>query len=274
MSGKTIMELDPGSVDITSWFEIQTPDAGLLSSKRYLLSDLLDLAGAGDLDDVLVAGNDAAGIGITELRSIINAVNDFDLTAPTFNGDLGQMHIFTELSTFDQAPLFEISANPAGENAGFKIYDLFGSWVIAMESFQPSSNYRSGAYTAGGVATYIEWFNLATGVNSANISTGDNPNASGESYARMILQNLGFDDVIFQLGTSSNSINGFDMAAGQMFIRIMDYIDISKIKCNGDIAVNDDTKGIIQKSANGHYWRQTVSNAGAATWADLGTSLP
>jgi len=85
MSGKTIMDLDIGAAQATSWIEAQTPDAGLLSSKRYLISDILALAGAGDLDAVLVAGNDAAGIGITELASIDNLVNDFDLLVDNGN---------------------------------------------------------------------------------------------------------------------------------------------------------------------------------------------
>lgn len=82
MSGKTIMDLDIGTAQATSWIEAQTPDAGLLSTKRYLISDILALAGAGDLDAVLVAGNDAAGIGITELAGIDNIVNDFELITP------------------------------------------------------------------------------------------------------------------------------------------------------------------------------------------------
>src|SRR6478736_8673566 len=82
---KTIMDLDIGVAAATSWVEVQTPDAGLNSSKRYLLSDILALAGAGDLAAVLVAGNDAAGIGITELAGIDNIVNDFVMTAPVIS---------------------------------------------------------------------------------------------------------------------------------------------------------------------------------------------
>jgi hypothetical protein len=40
---------------------------------------------------------------------------------------------------------------------------------------------------------------------------------------------------------------------------------------NGDLAFYDTTHGSIYKSANGHYWRLTVSDAGAAVITDLGT---
>jgi hypothetical protein len=41
-----------------------------------------------------------------------------------------------------------------------------------------------------------------------------------------------------------------------------------------DLMVDDDTKGLILQSANGHYWRVTVSNAGALVITDLGTDKP
>lgn len=41
-----------------------------------------------------------------------------------------------------------------------------------------------------------------------------------------------------------------------------------------DIAVDDSSKGLLLKSPNSHYWRQTISNAGAITWTDIGAGLP
>lgn len=43
---------------------------------------------------------------------------------------------------------------------------------------------------------------------------------------------------------------------------------------SSDIVVEDASRGIIQKSPNGHYWRETISNLGLIIWTDLGTSLP
>lgn len=47
-----------------------------------------------------------------------------------------------------------------------------------------------------------------------------------------------------------------------------------KIVVTGDVIVDDSSKGMVLKSPNGHYWRGTIDNAGALSWADLGTSLP
>lgn len=41
-----------------------------------------------------------------------------------------------------------------------------------------------------------------------------------------------------------------------------------------DFIVDTDTKGLVLKSPNGHYWRATISNLGVVTWTDLGTTKP
>ena len=41
-----------------------------------------------------------------------------------------------------------------------------------------------------------------------------------------------------------------------------------------DIITDSTTAGPVMKSPNGHYWRATISNAGAITWTDLGTTKP
>lgn len=82
---KRIKDLDQAAPILSSWVEVQEDSGGLGSTKRNQLSDILALAGASDLDAVLVAGNDAAGIGITELASIDNLTNDFDLLVDNGN---------------------------------------------------------------------------------------------------------------------------------------------------------------------------------------------
>lgn len=47
-----------------------------------------------------------------------------------------------------------------------------------------------------------------------------------------------------------------------------------KHETSGDITITDDTKGLVLKSPNGHYWQSAMSNAGALTWTDIGTSPP
>lgn len=41
-----------------------------------------------------------------------------------------------------------------------------------------------------------------------------------------------------------------------------------------DIITDSTAKGPVLKSPNGHYWRETISNAGVVTWTDLGTTKP
>lgn len=41
-----------------------------------------------------------------------------------------------------------------------------------------------------------------------------------------------------------------------------------------DVITDSTTKGIVMKSANGHYWRSSISNVGVVTWTDLGTTKP
>lgn len=41
-----------------------------------------------------------------------------------------------------------------------------------------------------------------------------------------------------------------------------------------DLIVDLTTKGLVLKSPDGHYWRVTVSNAGALITTDAGTTKP
>jgi hypothetical protein len=41
-----------------------------------------------------------------------------------------------------------------------------------------------------------------------------------------------------------------------------------------DLIVDNTAKGLVLKSPNGHYWRISVSNAGALSTTDLGTTAP
>jgi hypothetical protein len=41
-----------------------------------------------------------------------------------------------------------------------------------------------------------------------------------------------------------------------------------------DLIVDLATKGLVLKSPNAHYWRETISDAGVTTWTDLGTTKP
>lgn len=52
--------------------------------------------------------------------------------------------------------------------------------------------------------------------------------------------------------------------------------EVSRFTKTGDfvLGIQSDTKGLVLKSPDGHYWRITVDNAGVLSTADLGTSIP
>lgn len=75
-------------------------------------------------------------------------------------------------------------------------------------------------------------------------------------------------DSEIEINAGGGSVN-LELTASRATISGADYVVSST-----DIVVDDDTKGIILKSPNGHYWRGTISNVGVVTWSDLGTSLP
>lgn len=52
--------------------------------------------------------------------------------------------------------------------------------------------------------------------------------------------------------------------------------EIARFTKTGDLTlgINSDTKGLVLKSPDGHYWRITVTNLGALTVTDTGTSIP
>jgi hypothetical protein len=47
-----------------------------------------------------------------------------------------------------------------------------------------------------------------------------------------------------------------------------------KVYSDTDIGIDSSAVGLILKSPDGHYWRVKVSNAGALTTTDLGTTKP
>ncbi len=55
--------------------------------------------------------------------------------------------------------------------------------------------------------------------------------------------------------------------------RAMNALEIQGLDTSGALIVDSDN-GLILRSPNDHYWRVTVSNAGALTTTDLGTTKP
>lgn len=71
----------------------------------------------------------------------------------------------------------------------------------------------------------------------------------------------------YQEEDEKNVVNGYaGLNTVSRTIKGVDTVD--------DVIVDSITTGIVLKSANGHYWRSTISNTGVLTWVDLGTTKP
>jgi hypothetical protein len=55
--------------------------------------------------------------------------------------------------------------------------------------------------------------------------------------------------------------------------RALNALELRGLDTAGALIVDSDS-GLILRSPNDHYWRVTVSNAGAIVTADLGTTKP
>jgi len=108
---------------------------------------------------------------------------------------------------------------------------------------------------------------------------------SGAFGGLVIVDTSGNDVFRFETGIAKfGTPNGSTMIGdpfGVGFNSVFEVDDANqKTTCNvkhqttGDITIDDSAKGLLLKSPNGHYWRGTISNAGAVTWTDTGTSPP
>lgn len=74
-----------------------------------------------------------------------------------------------------------------------------------------------------------------------------------------------------ELATAVNSIidaiNGTEATSGGNRWR-------GGVQTTDDVIIDNSDAGVILKSPDGHYWRVQVTNFGALTTTDLGTTLP
>lgn len=71
------------------------------------------------------------------------------------------------------------------------------------------------------------------------------------------------------------TVDGKDAASGFAMLNASSRIT-KGVDTTDDVIINLATKGLVLKDTQGtpHYWRVTVSNAGALITADLGTTKP
>lgn len=73
--------------------------------------------------------------------------------------------------------------------------------------------------------------------------------------------------------TDAQNISGKDAASGYAGLNSVNRTT-KGVDTADDIITDSTAKGPVLKSPNGHYWRETISNAGVVTWTDLGTTKP
>ena len=73
--------------------------------------------------------------------------------------------------------------------------------------------------------------------------------------------------------TDAQATSAKDAASGYAGLNSSSRIT-KGVDTTDDITTDSTTKGPVLKSPNAHYWRATISNAGALTWTDLGTTKP
>lgn len=73
--------------------------------------------------------------------------------------------------------------------------------------------------------------------------------------------------------TDAQNTSQKDQASGYAGLTAQTRIDVGA-KTTDDLIVDNTAKGLVLKSANGHYWRVSVSNIGVLSATDLGTSAP
>jgi hypothetical protein len=73
--------------------------------------------------------------------------------------------------------------------------------------------------------------------------------------------------------TDGQNTSAKDQASGYAGLNSVSRIT-KGVDTTDDVITDSTTKGPVMKSPNGHYWRATISNVGAVTWTDLGTTKP
>jgi hypothetical protein len=117
---------------------------------------------------------------------------------------------------------------------------------------------------------WLEWFRLiSVELNSLATISWDNIDFTGSDLTDLVTKNHNSLGSI-QGGSSTEryhitSAQHTEVAATRAS-RGVDTVDY--------IIVDDDARGVVLKSPDGHYWLLTVDNTGTVNTTDLGTSKP
>ncbi len=79
---------------------------------------------------------------------------------------------------------------------------------------------------------------------------------------------------VFQNNYTGGAGGGFQFQGGAAGTDL--WLDVTATAATfiKDFVVTDNTKGMVLKSPNGHYWRETINDSGVVAWTDIGTTPP
>ncbi len=117
-----------------------------------------------------------------------------------------------------------------------------------------------------------------TGLKETGAGTDEklwaNVAVSGDWYFQAVNDALDNGSNIIKVTRTGITVDSVSLYAGIAGSAPIANVLPTRVETPQDFVSRDAAKGLVLKSPNGHYWRQTIDNAGATTWADLGTSPP
>lgn len=273
MAGKTIEQLDElAAGDVAGNMEI--PVAGGAPFARRL-----SMAGLMTWVRSMI---DASGLAIRHNGSAINDISQDALRIQP-NGTLAANYralaIYAEST--DTHPV--ISAYNTPTASVLQLGGEFDSGRNAEITFHQSNGSPNGKFTSysGSVVLQCErGLNLFTPVLSINQNT-HLYTGMAEFAFRTYNVPIAFTTIL-ETTPALTKHKRFSATTNSDFSRFVDENEniLTAIRKDGqvystaDFISDDAAKGLILKSPNGHYWRQTVDNSGVITTTDLGTALP
>ena len=68
---------------------------------------------------------------------------------------------------------------------------------------------------------------------------------------------------------STGSLDAASVALDAVEVELSGYVVSGKRTGSDDVVVEDSDRGLVLTAPNGHRWRMTIANNGAASWTDI-----
>lgn len=205
----------------------------------------------------------AYGPGTYNLGRLSNEIVAGGVTLVTIRGDTANIEVEcadgTVQATVDALVAAHSGATPPPHD--YPVLDgTVTKWVRADGTIQVVSAAVVSNAPAGSIA--------ATNVQAALNELDSEKEATGTAAAAVAVHEGAADPHTgYQKETEKNAANGYaGLDAASRTTKGVDTTD--------DVIVDNNAKGVVLKSPDGHYWRVSVSNLGVLTTTDLGTTKP